>query len=280
MNSKILNSFWAFVRSCTSTRFLRVLHLILFLFLIFILVEWQDEVNLNRNVSYVSQLKSANKSDTALVVESMKSIHKMMKSRSELFQQRESLSLKQVLFQSSDVHLIYGSDACGGFSKTLARNLQIMGYNVRIAQLKLINGQWGGHIIIEYYSTLLKKWVMIDPIFAWIPRNRSGEMESANYVIKNWSELENQMPLELRNKFRFNDIRYTNWDKWNGILKPYYKLVKFIKGEAYADKICLRKYAINPYHIYFWSIIGIYFVIIILSFVYKLNFKNIKTTAK
>lgn len=277
MNSKILNSFWAILRLSFSTRFLRLIHFIFFFVSLFILIEWQDEVNLNRNINSISQLRSANKSDTAIVVESMNSIRKMMKSRSEFFQENQILSLKQVIFQSTDIHLMYGSDACGGYSKAFARNLQTMGYNVRIGQLKLINGRWGGHIIIEYYSNLLKKWVMIDPIFAWIPRNKSGEMTDVDYVIKHWSELKNQMPSEIRDKFRFDDIRYTNWGKWNGILKPYYKLMKLIKGETYADKICLRKYALNTYFIYFWSIFGIYFILIL---VYLLNLKKKKTKAK
>ena len=136
----------------------------------------------------------------------------------------------------------------------LARTLQVMGYNVRIGQLKTINGGWGGHIIIEYYSKTLSKWVMIDPMFTWIPRTKGGNMASIKYVAKHWPDFKAQMPEDFKNQYHYNKVRYTNWDKFGGILKPYYHLAKLFMGKPYSDTICLRMYRLSTFPLLFWSI--------------------------
>ena len=251
---------------CLSTRALKIAHFILVVFLLFVLIEWQHENNLYRNIGRMAELHAANKADTAVVQEAMVSINNIMQSRSALFQAKEELSLKQDLFQSADIHLMYGSGACGGYSMVLARALQVLGYDVRIGQLKLIKGGWGGHIIIEYYSPLLKKWVMIDPLFTFIPRTERGNMASIKYVAQNWAKFEDKMPADFRVKYRYTDVRYTNWDKWGGIAKPYYGLAKLFMGEQYADNICLRMYGLSTFPLLFWGIVGSYLALFTFGF--------------
>jgi len=254
MLKKFFSTLWAYTLHCHSTRLLKLAHLLLVVFLIFILIEWQHENNLYRNVGRMAQIHASSKADTAVVQEAMTSLHTTMQSRSAIFQGHEQLSWKQNLFQSADIHLMYGSGACGGYSMVLARTLQAVGYNVRIGQLKIIKGGWGGHIIIEYYSKTLRKWVMIDPLFQFIPRTKSGKMASIKYVAKNFAAFESQMPEDFKNQYHYNDVRYTNWDKFGGILKPYYHLAKFFMGKPYADTICLRMYRISTFPLLFWSI--------------------------
>lgn len=277
MLRKFFSTLWAFTLHCFSTRLLKLAHLFLLVFLIFILIEWQHENNLYRNIGRLSEMKATNKSDTAVVQEAMIGIHNIMQSRSALFQAREELSWKQDLFQSADIHLMYGSGACGGYSAVFARTLQVLGYDVRIGQLKIINGGWGGHIIIEYYSPLLKKWVMIDPLYTFIPRTKSGNMASIKYLAKNWSEFEDQMPKDFKRQYHYNKVRYTNWDKWGGILKPYYGLAKFFCGEDYANTICLRMYRLSTFPLLFWTVIVSYLAIF--SFGFLRNRKRLKAQA-
>ena len=232
----------------------------------FILIEWQHENNLYRNIGRMAQRGASSKADTAVVQEAMTSINSIMQSRSALFQAQEQLSWKQDLFQSADIHLMYGSGACGGYSMVLARTLQVLGYEVRIGQLKVIEGGWGAHIIIEYYSKLLNKWVMIDPLFQFIPRTKGGNMASIQYLAKHWSDFEAQMPEDFKNQYRYNDVRYTNWDKFGGIAKPYYGLAKLFMGKAYADTICLRMYGLSTFPLLFWSIEGAYLSLFVFGF--------------
>jgi len=266
MFRKLLSSLWAYIYLCISTRALKLAHFFLVVFLLFVLIEWQHENNLYRNIGRMARLHASSKTDTALVQKAMLSINEIMHSRSDLFQGNEALSLKQDLFQSADIHLMYGSGACAGYSMVLARTLQVLGYNVRIGQLKVIKGGWGGHIIIEYYSPLLNKWVMIDPLYTWIPRTKSGKMASVKYVAQNWAQFENKMPADFRARYRYTDVRYTNWDKWGGIAKPYYGLAKLFKGEQYADNICLRMYLLSTFPLLFWSIVGSYFALFTFGF--------------
>lgn len=266
MLRKFFSSLWAYMQRCLSTRSLKLAHFLLVVVLIFILVEWQHENNLYRNIGRMSEIHASSKADTAVVQEAMTSINNIMQSRSALFQGQENLSLKQDIFQSADIHLMYGSGACGGYSAVLARTLQVLGYDVRIGQLKTIQGGWGGHIIIEYYSKLLHKWVMIDPLFTWIPRTKSGKMASVKYVAKHWQDFENVMPAEFRAKYRYTTVRYTNWDKWGGIVKPYRALAKLFMGEAYARTICLRMYRLSTFPLLFWSIVTGYFALFTYGF--------------
>ena len=266
MLKKSLSSLWAFNLFCFSTRLLKLAHLLLAVFLVFILIEWQHENNLYRNIGRMAQIQASSKADTAVVQEAMTSINATMQTRSAIFQGKEQLSWKQSVFKSADIHLMYGSGACGGYSMVLARTLQALGYEVRIGQLKIIKGVWGGHIIIEYYSNLLHKWVMIDPLFQFIPRTKGGNMASIQYLAKNWSDFEAQMPEDFKNQYRYNDVRYTNWDKFGGIAKPYYGLAKLFMGKAYADTICLRMYGLSTFPLLFWSIEVAYLSLFVFGF--------------
>ena len=266
MLKKLLSSLWAYTRQCFSTRRLKLAHLLLAVFLIFILIEWQHENNLYRNIGRMAQIHASSKADTAVVQEAMISLNASMQARSAIFQGHETLSWKQSLFQSADIHLMYGSGACGGYSMVFARTLQMLGYPVRIGQLKVIKGGWGGHIIIEYYSKTLHKWVMIDPLFTFIPRTKSGNMASIQYVAKNWAAFEGQMPDDFKNKYRYTNVRYTNWDKFGGVMKPYYGLAKLFMGKPYADTICLRMYRLSTFPLLFWSIIGSYLTLYLIGF--------------
>ena len=254
-----------YLLACYSTRALKLAHFLLVVFLIFVLIEWQHENNLYRNIGRMAQIHASSKADTAVVQEAMTSIHNTKQSCSAIFQGQEQLSWKQDLFNSADIHIMYGSGACGGYSMVLARTLQVMGYNVRIGQLKIIKGGWGGHIIIEYYSKTLGKWVMIDPLFTWIPRTKRGNMASIQYVAKNWAAFEGQMPEDFKSKYRYTNVRYTNWDKFGGVMKPYYGLAKLFMGKPYADTICLRMYRLSTFPLLFWSIIGSYLTLYIIG---------------
>ena len=266
MLKKSLSSLWAFNLFCFSTRLLKLAHLLLAVFLVFILIEWQHENNLYRNIGRMAQIHASSKADTAVVQEAMTSINATMQTRSAIFQGKEQLSWKQSVFQSADIHLMYGSGACGGYSMVLARTLQALGYNVRIGQLKIIKGVWGGHIIIEYYSNLLNKWVMIDPLFQFIPRTKGGNMASIQYLAKHWSDFEAQMPEDFKNQYRYNDVRYTNWDKFGGAPKIYYHTAKLFMGKAYADTICMRMYRLSTFPLLFWSIEGAYLSLFVFGF--------------
>jgi hypothetical protein len=243
-----------YLRFCLGKRFVKVAHFFLFVLLIYILIEWQHEDNLYKNIGKMAELKASSKVDTAIVKSAMISINDIMTSRHELFRGHEKQSWKQDVFQSADIDLMYGSGACGGYSKVLARTLQIQGFKVRIGQLKTLKFGYGGHIIIELYSETLNKWVFVDPLFKLIIRQKNGDWASVKEVAKNYELYSSQFPAEFNERFKFDDVRYTNWTKFGGIAKPYYGLAKLFKGERYADTICLRMYTLSSFPMLFWSV--------------------------
>jgi hypothetical protein len=251
-----------YLRFCLGKRFVKVAHFFLFVLLIYILIEWQHEDNLYKNIGKMAELKASSKVDTAIVKSAMISINDIMTSRHELFRGHEKQSWKQDVFQSADIDLMYGSGACGGYSKVLARTLQIQGFKVRIGQLKTLKFGYGGHIIIELYSETLNKWVFVDPLFKLIIRQKNGDWASVKEVAKNYELYSSQFPAEFNERFKFDDVRYTNWTKFGGITKPYYALAKLFKGKRYADTICLRMYGLSTFPVLFWSIEIVYLVLL------------------
>lgn len=247
-----------FLKSCISTQRRKIAHLFFFVLLVYILLEWQHENNLYRNIGHAARIHAANGDDTSVVKEAITSINDIMQSRHELFRGSEQYSWKQSVFQSADIDLMYGSGSCGGFSKVFARTLQLQGFDVRIAQLKTVRYGYGGHILIEYYSEILHKWVFVDPLFMLIIRQTNGDWASVKEVAKHYNRYSDQMPEKFNQKFKFDDVRYTNWDKWGEISKSYYALVKLFIGEHYADKICLRMYQLSTFPLLFWSLEGCY----------------------
>jgi hypothetical protein len=258
----LLKSHLEYLRFCLRQRFIKIAHFFLFVLFVYILIEWQHENNLYRNIGHAVRIHAADVDDTTVVKEAMTSINDIMQSRHELFRGTEQYSLKQSVFQSADIDLMYGSGACGGYSKVVARTLQLQGFDVRIGQLKTLKFGYGGHIIIEYYSEVLKKWVFVDPLFKLIVRQKNGNWASVKEVAKNYHLYASQMPEKFNQDFKFNDVRYTNWDKWGGIAKPYYYLAKLFKGEHYADTICLRMYTLSSFPVLFWSLETVYLVLL------------------
>jgi hypothetical protein len=107
----------------------------------------------------------------------------------------------------------------------------------------------GGHIIIEYRSNILNKWVMIDPLFTWIPRTKGGNMASIKYVAKHWPDFEAQMPEDFKNQYRYTSVRYTNWDKYGVVSTSVYKILTFLMGKDRTDALSLRMWIIDAYRV-------------------------------
>jgi hypothetical protein len=244
----------------------RYLHFSFLIFMLFILPDWQHENNLYENIGRSVVRHAVIKNDTAIVASAMKIIQSNMAMRSRIFEGQERISWKQSLFRSADVELMYGSGACGGYSMVLARTLDLLGYKVRIAQLKTVKSGYGGHIIIEYYSDMYNKWVLIDPLFNWMPRDPSGTPADIRSVIEHWSDYEDQMPLEIKNRFYFEGVRYTNWDKFGLLSRTAYKVLSFTFGKETTDHLSLRMYVISIYPSLFFSALSIYAILLLFTF--------------
>jgi hypothetical protein len=243
------------------------------LVLVFFLLEWQHENKLYENIIVANDHNYGPTSDTAEVRTLMLTISALMVSRSDLFHDQQNFSLKQRMFQSADRDLMYGSGACGGFSKVLARTLQLKGYNVRIAQLKTLTYGYGGHTVVEFYSTSCQSWVMVDPILHGIFIQPNGKWAGIQEIRDHWTEYMDQMPEKFRLEYRFDGVRYTNWDKLGFFSRGIKSMLDWTLGEERANKVCLRTYFLSTYPFYFTLSVSVYLLMILVGW-YLFNRKH------
>jgi hypothetical protein len=210
-------------------------------------IQWNNENLMFKNINRACWLTTSNKGDTSFVRSSTKHIFDMMNSRRSQFNDRYDLSFEQKIFRSVDVDLMYGGGACGGYSKVLARHLQLAGFEVRVAQLKVPVVGYGGHNVVEYFSKTLNKWILIDPLFNMFIKLPNGSPASIKEIMENWSFCSKQMPGDYSMKFKFLGVRYTNWEKLGFLSKSVYKGISLFYGKEYADSVTLRPYFLSMY---------------------------------
>ncbi len=231
-------------------------------------IQWNNENILFKNIRYSSWYTTKNKGDTAFVRSSTKHIYDMMNSRREQFKDQYFMSLEQRFFRSVDVDLKYGGGACGGYSKVLARHLQLAGFKVRVAQLKVPVVGYGGHNVVEYFSKTLNKWILIDPLFNMFIFSKDGKPGNVQEIINNWNYYSKQMTKDYSLKFKFLGVRYTNWDKLGILSNSTYKTICFMKGKEYADSVALKTYFLSMYKLVSLFSLCLYGLFILLKYVF------------
>lgn len=254
-----------------------LIHALLVISICYLQIESNHETALFQNIVRVSRAETAGKHDTVLIKYLMVSINKMMHDRNDIFKNTEQLSFKARFMQSVDADLMYGAGACGGFSKVFARVLKTAGYTTRIGQMK-VNGNYGGHILLETYLPTLQKWVVMDPLFLLVFTNPKGAWASFNEVHDNWDYYKKQIYSDYNSNYNSNynynynynyaGIRYTNWGKVPVIGSLLYKGLVLVKGEESANTISLRPYLLDHYRFYKWVLVLVYGLYIMVSMMF------------
>jgi hypothetical protein len=241
-----------------------LIHALLVISICYLQLESNHETALFQNIVRVSRAETACKHDTVLIKHLMVSINKMMHDRNGIFKNAEKLSFKARFMQSVDADLMYGAGACGGFSKVFARALKAAGYTTRIGQMK-VNGNYGGHILLETYLPSLQKWVVMDPLFLLVFTNPKGVWASFNEVNDNWDYYKKQIITNYN--YNYAGIRYTNWSKVPVLGSLVYKGLVMVKGKEATNTISLRPYLLDHYRFYKWVLVLVYGMYIMLSMV-------------
>ncbi len=244
-----------------------IIHLCFILGLVSLTVESNQESVLFQNIVRVARIQTKGQHDTVFVKQIMVLINKMMHDRSDIFMGSEELSFKAKLIHSVDADLMYGAGACGGFSKVLARSLKTAGYTTRIGQM-LVDGEYGGHILLEAYLPSLQKWVVLDPSFLLVYTNPQGVWASFEEVHQNWEYYKKQIPNNINYKYnyKYEGIRYTNWSKVPVLGNLSYQTLKLIRGEEFANTYSLRPVLLDSYRMYKWIMGFCYYVFILISY--------------
>jgi len=154
---------------------------------------------------------------------------------------------------------LLGEGACGSYSMVLARVLDSYDYPVRIGQMKT-KGRFGGHIIVE--ARVGGDWVVLDPLYDLAFRRPDSSLASFTDLHDRWKDYTSQLPPSYDTNYRYEGMRYTNWDKIPLIMPATHKLLSLILGQQRTGDICLRVYLLRIYDLCFYLDL---FVLMLLS---------------
>jgi hypothetical protein len=143
--------------------------------------------------------------------------------------------------------LMTGQGACGSYSKVMVGIAKKLGYECRIGQMK-VNGLYGGHIIPEIHTA--NGWVVVDPMYNLAFVNAEGKHATFQEVSSNWDYYKHQVPANYNHDYRYEAVRYTNWDKVPVVLPMMKKALDFSIGKQRADAISIRVDLLSIYNIY------------------------------
>ena len=111
------------------------------------------------------------------------------------------------------------------------------------------NGYFGAHILIEIWTN--GKWIVLDPSYNQYFVKPDSSLASFDDVKNNFNYYTNQLVKDYPTSYKFEDARYTNWNKIP-LLGPLCKnTLSLIYGEERVNGLSLRKYFINFYA--FWG---------------------------
>jgi hypothetical protein len=238
---------------------LLVVHVLFIGCILFLQLESDHESALFRNIVRTVRNQTQGQHDTVCLRQLMAAINTMMQDRNRIFKGSEQLSYKARLFKSVDADLMYGAGACGGFSKVLSRAIKTAGFTTRIGQMK-VNGNYGGHILLETYLPSLGKWVVMDPLYQLTFTNPGGHWASFSEVSADFARYRAQIPATLHYNFSYDyaGIRYTNWSKVPLLGALAYQGLQLLKGKDYAEQFSARPFLLDHYRLYKWGLILLY----------------------
>jgi len=208
--------------------------------------------------SDINSKLSTSDSEDSVVVKVMHSCHDLLATRGKVFGGKQFQGLESSLLEPTSMDLMTANGACGSYSIVLARVLQGYKYSVRIAQMKS-NGIFAAHNIVE--TKTHHGWVVLDPLFDVYFINPSRTLASFEDVRKNWAFYKDQLPSNYDQRYRFEDVRYSNWTKIPILMPAIKKILDLTIGKKQADDISLRTYFLRKYDICF-NVVLVFFLFI------------------
>lgn len=203
-----------------------------------------------------------NTSTDSTLIKSLHLVHFLEKNRAEVFGNYDVNGLKAQLIQPVTYDLMTGKQACGGFTYVLGRLLSEMNVDVRFAQMK-VNGQFGGHILLEAKTP--QGWVVLDPSFNVYFKKPDGQLASFSDVRSNWALYKQQLPANYVMDYRYEDVRYTNWDKIP-VLMPFLKnIISWTAGKEKAETYSFRNLVLRKFNFLFNVTLVIYLILMFIT---------------
>lgn len=204
---------------------------------------------------------SENPSKTQLAKSSLALTYELGQSRRDIFNKEEISSFKSDVISPVTYDLLSTKGACGSYSMILSRLLEAQGIDYRIAQMKVGN-DYGAHILVE--AKLDNRWVVLDPSYNLFFTTPDGKMASYTEVAEDWAFYQKQVPEHYNLKYKYEGVRYTNWNKIPVVLPFLKQVLSFFIGEEAAETFSLRSLFLRKFHILFIGSLIIYLISLLL----------------
>ncbi len=215
--------------------------------LLFFLKEDIYEKELFSSIAQKIRNDLGNENKDSFLLRSLHMAYELQVSRQPIFG-AQPIDRESDFFHSATTDLMTAYGACGSYSIVLARILKANNCNVRIGQMK-VNGKFGGHMVVE--TEINNKWIIVDPTFNVVFIKPDGGLANYKDVHNNWAFYKKQVPANYDTTYKYDGMRYANWDKVPIVLPTFKKLLDLTIGKEKADTLSLRPYLLRAYHILF-----------------------------
>ena len=185
--------------------------------------------------------------EDSIILDALHLTHRLLAARSEVF----STPLPNTPETNSGTltgDLMTADGACDSYADVLCETLTTLGFESRIAQMK-VNGRFGGHIITETLTS--SGWVVLDASSDQSFTTPQGRLASFKEVSANWNYYKQQTGKNYNPDYTYSDVRYTNWDKIPVIMPLIRKALVLTIGSSRTKAISIIPKVLRRYAIYY-----------------------------
>lgn len=198
----------------------------------------------------------------SLIIRSLHLIHEFGKDRLPVFGDNNIGGIKGGLLQPVTLDLVTAQGACGSHAYMLARLLQELNFDIRIPQMT-VSGESAGHIIVE--AKTADSWVVLDALSDAYFTRPDGSLAAFDDVKNNWTMYSKQVPANYNMAYRYEGVRYTNWDKIPVIMPLIKNVMYWTMGKEQTDGYSIRSIGLDKYNILFNITLGVYVIILLFT---------------
>lgn len=239
--------------------------------LIYFYVEDSYEKKLFETLSLYVKAKTTDtiNREEALLLNCLHLTNILCKNRNSVFS-KEISSFKSSIIHPVTYDLMTATGACGSDSYILSRLLNELKITNRIAQM-MVMGRYSGHVVVEAKTS--KGWVVLDGSYDLYFKKAGGQLASFKDVQNNWSYFRTQVPSDYKQQYKYEGVRYTNWDKIPVVTPALKGILTFIVGKEAANVFSLRTLLLRKFHLLFQFTVFICLTIFVVV-IYKYTRKN------
>jgi len=225
---------------------------------------------------YVSDKSSTSKnSEETLLLQSVNLSWYLGHTRSFIFENKKINSWESSLIHPVTVDLMATDGACGSYSFILSSILNELHIPNRIAQMK-VNGKYGGHILVE--AKTAKGWAVLDGSYNLVFKKPDGNLASFSDVMGNWDYYKKQVPENYNLNYRYDGVRYTNWDKVPVVLPLVKNVLSVFMGKESTETLSIRTFFLRKFNVLF-NITAIIYLTLVMMIVRRFIYNNRKKFA-